>query len=57
MQKPVWAIALCGDSLMHLTRRALLRGSLTMGMVVVLGAGSGLPQDRKPTITVYKSPS
>lgn len=42
---------------MYLTRRSLLIGSLTTGTVVVLGAGPGLPQDRKPTVTVYKSPS
>lgn len=42
---------------MYLTRRALLRGGLTLGAGVVLAAGPALPQDRKATVTVYKSPS
>jgi len=42
---------------MFISRRSLLKHGLTVGALLGLRLQTGLTQEPKPTITVYKSPT
>ncbi len=41
---------------MSISRRSLLKGGLSAGALLGLRPLTGLTQESKPTVTVYKSP-